>query len=516
MEPQKSFYVTDWLDKRAKLTPERIGLHDLASGKDFTFAEWNAQANRAANFLRKLGVQKGDRVSVYACNGVEYLDLLFACGKIGAILHNLNWRLTVFELKGIMEKASPKILIYSSEWKEQVNELQPSLATVQHFIAINEAAHPNDKVFSERESHPTTLTNRPDLNMDDPWGIFYTGGTTGLPKGAIMTHGNMTWNSINTVMSWGITADDIVPLQLPLFHIGGPNIFMLPLVHVGGKTILCRNFDLEQTFNLIENDGITHFMGVPTMYVMMQQHPKWETVDFSKLKLVISGGAPCPLPVMEKFWDKGIDFKMGYGLTEAAGNNFWLPQKEVRRKIGSVGFPIFHIDMKIVREDGNACVANETGELLIRGPHVTSGYWNEPQATAETIKAGWLHTGDMARQDDEGYFYIAGRSKDMFISGGENVYPAEVESVIYAHPAVAEAAVIGVPHEKWGEVGRAFVVVEKGQTLTATDLLDFMRLRLAKYKIPHSVVFLETLPKTAIGKIDKKILSAQFGQKEIK
>ncbi len=509
IEPQKSFYVTDWLDKRAKLTPERIGLHDLASRKEFTFAAWNTQANRTANFLRELGVQKGERVSVYACNCVEYLDLLFACGKIGAIVHNLNWRLTVFELKGIMERASPRVLIYSSEWKEQVNELRPTLATVQHFVAIGETAQPDDKVFAERESCRATLTDRPDLSMDDPWAIFYTGGTTGLPKGAIMTHGNMAWNSINTVMSWGLTAEDVAALQLPLFHIGGPNIFMLPLVHVGGKTILCRNFDLEQTFDLIANGGLTHFVGVPTMYVMMQQHKKWTALDFSKLKLVISGGAPCPLPVMEKFWEKGVDFKMGYGLTEAAGNNFWLPPQEVRRKIGSVGFPIFHIDMKIVQDDGSPCATDEVGELLIRGPHVTSGYWNDPPATAETIRAGWLHTGDMARQDAEGYFYIAGRSKEMFISGGENVYPAEVENVLYAHPAVAEAALIGVPHAKWGEVGQAFVVVEPGQTLTEAELLDFMRQRLAKYKLPQTVMFLEALPKTAIGKIDKKILRAQ-------
>jgi fatty-acyl-CoA synthase len=242
------------------------------------------------------------------------------------------------------------------------------------------------------------------------------------------------------------------------------------------------------------------------MFVMMQQHPRWQTADFSRMKLVISGGAPCPLPVMQKFWDKGIDFKMGYGLTEAAGNNFWLPQKEVRRKIGSVGFPIFHIDMKVARNDGSTCSPHEEGELLIRGPHVTPGYWKRPEETARTIKDGWLHTGDMAKQDEDGYFYIIGRSKDMFISGGENVYPAEVESVMYAHPAVAEAALIGVPHEKWGEVGKAFVVVEKGQTLTEAELLEFMRQRVAKYKLPHAVVFVEQLPKTAIGKIDKKSL----------
>ncbi len=509
MDAQKSFYVTDWLDKRAKLTPERIALRDIQGEREITFAEWNARANRTANFLRSLGVEKGDRVSVYACNGVEYLDILFACGKIGAIVHNLNWRLTVFELKGIVADATPKVLVYSHHWQQQINELRPSLAFVRHIVAIGQQAHPADKKFVEREQYSDILSNRPDLHMDDPWAIFYTGGTTGLPKGAMMTHGNMAWTSINTVMSWGITAEDAAPLQLPLFHIGGPNIFMLPLVHTGGKTILCREFNVDQTFDLIESGSITHFVGVPTMFVMMQQHRRWQSTDFSKLRLVISGGAACPLPVMQKFWDKGVDFKMGYGLTEAAGNNFWLPVADVRRKIGSVGFPIFHIDMKIVHNDGSACQPNEEGELLIRGPHVTPGYWNKPEATAEILRDGWLHTGDIARQDHDGYFYIIGRSKDMFISGGENVYPAEVESVMYAHPAVVEAALIGVPDEKWGEVGKAFVVIEKGKTLTESELLSFMRERVAKYKLPHSIVFVDQLPKTAIGKIDKKSLRTQ-------
>ena len=509
METQKSHYVTDWLDKRAKLTPERVALQDADTGEEITYAEWNRKANRTANYLLSLGIQNGDRVSVYASNCVAYLDLLFACGKIGAILHNLNWRLTVHELKGILADATPKILFYSSEWRQQVNQLR-SAATGCTFVALGEKAVPGDVHFSERDTHASILPERPDLSMDDSWGIFYTGGTTGLPKGAILTHGNMTWNSINTVVSWGITSEDSAPLQLPLFHIGGPNIFMLPLVHTGGKTILCKEFNLEQTFDLIEEGGITHFVGVPTMYIMMQQHPRWHTVDFSKLKLVISGGASCPLPVMQKFWDKGIDFKMGYGLTEATGNNFWLPQKDVQRKIGSVGFPMFHIDMKVAREDGSTCSPNEEGELLIRGPHVTPGYWNKPEETAKTIIDGWLHTGDIARTDDEGCFYVIGRSKDMFISGGENVYPAEVESVMHAHPAVTEAALIGVAHEKWGEVGKAFVVVEQGQTLSERDLLDFMRERLAKYKIPHSVVFVQELPKTAIGKLDKKVLRERF------
>jgi fatty-acyl-CoA synthase len=513
---QRSSYVTDWLEKRARLTPDRVGLIDMATGRELCYAEWNASANRTASLLRSLGVERGDRVSVYAHNCVEYLDLLFACGKIGAILHNINWRLTVLEIAQIIADAAPKVLCYSPAWRDAVLALRPSLASVAHIVAMDGRAGPGERALAERETFsadPGALPGlppamSPELSMDDPWSIYYTGGTTGLPKGAVLTHGNMTWNSVNTITSWGITADHAAPLQLPLFHVGGPNIFMLPLVHVGGTTILCREFDLDQTFDLIAGGRITHFVGVPTMYIMMQQHPRWQDADFSCLELVISGGAPCPLPVMEKFWEKGVDFKMGYGLTEAAGNNFWLPPRDVRRKPGSVGFPIFHIDMKIVDEHGHECAAGETGELLIRGPHVMAGYWQKQEATAEVIKDGWLHTGDLARRDEDGYFTIIGRSKDMFISGGENVYPAEIESVMHAHPAVAEAALIGVPHDTWGEVGRAFVVVEPGHALEPGELIAFLAGRLARYKLPREIVLVDALPRTAIGKIDKKRLAA--------
>ncbi|MEA2009631.1 MAG: long-chain fatty acid--CoA ligase [Actinomycetota bacterium] len=503
---QPSHFVTDWLDKRAKLTPDRVAVIDYATGSETTFAEWNARANRTANYLRSLGVGKGDRVAVYASNRCEYMDLFWAAPKIGAMLQNLNWRLTVHELRGIIAGGEPKVLIYSEDWRAQVEELKPSFTTIDHIVAMTNPG-PGERDMAEREPMSALLTDIPELTLDDPWGIYYTGGTTGLPKGAVVTHGNVTWNSVNTITSWGITGDHKAALQLPFFHIGGPNIFMVPLVHTGGTTILCEGFDPDETFDLVEHSGITHYVAVPTMFQMLQEHPRWDGADFSRLELVISGGAPCPLPIMQRFWDRGIDFKMGYGLTEASGNNFWLPPEMVQQKIGSVGYPIFHIDMKTIREDGTECNTDEEGELLIRGPHVIAGYWRNPEATAETIRDGWLHTGDVAIRDEDGCFSILGRSKEMFISGGENVYPAEIESVLSAHPAIREAAVVGVPHETWGEVGRAFAVVT--DDYDEDDVRSFLGERLARYKMPRTVVVLDALPLTAIGKIDKKLLASE-------
>jgi fatty-acyl-CoA synthase len=506
---QQSPYVTDWLDRRAKLTPDRVALIDYASGSQTTFAEWNERANRTANYLSSLGIVKGDRVAVYASNRPEYLDLFWAAPKIGAILQNLNWRLTVHELKGIIENGAPKVFVYSEDWRAQVEELKSSFTSVNHVIAIKDPG-PGERDMAERDSMSAELIDAPELNLDDPWGIYYTGGTTGLPKGAVITHGNITWNSINTITSWGITSQHKAAIQLPFFHIGGPHIFMVPLVHAGGTTILCSGFDPDETFDLVENSGITHYVAVPTMFQMLQSHPRWADADFSKLELVISGGAPCPLPVMEKFWNRGIDFKMGYGLTEASGNNFWLPPELVQEKVGSVGYPLFHIDMKIIRSNGTVCDVDEEGELLIRGPHIMAGYWRNPEATADTIHNGWLHTGDVAKRDSDGCFSILGRSKEMYISGGENVYPAEIESVLMAHPLVMEAAVVGVPHETWGEVGRAFVVVADGYTEEGVRV--FLAERLARYKLPHSIIVLHALPLTAIGKLDKKLLEAMESQ----
>mgnify|MGYP002713132360 CR=1 FL=1 len=502
--------TTDFLQKRADLTPSRIALTCTITGRDITYREWNDQANKTANFLHVLGVGVGDRVAVYATNSIEYMDVWMACGKIGAILQNLNWRLTVHELEHLINDAQPTVLIYSADFNDQVTELRPNIPSVQHFIAFDEPIAPTDKSFCLRDDQSSILQDKPDVNADAPWVICYTGGTTGLPKGAMLTHANMTWNSINTVMSWGLDQNDVAILNAPLFHTGGLNVFTLPLIHAGGRNIVCKAFDVEQVFDLIVNGGVTVYFGVPTMFTMMQQHPDWEKADFSKLKIVISGGAPCPMPIFERFWAQGVDFKTGYGLTEAGPNNFALPPEDVQRKPGAVGKALMHVEVKAVDENGNICPPGQAGELLIRGGHVVPGYWNNPQATQKTIVDGWLHTGDLAICDEEGYYTIVGRLKDMIISGGENIYPAEVESVMHAHPAVGEAALIGVPDDKWGEVGLAVVVAKPGQTLDADDLIHFMRERLAKYKVPKSVVVVDELPKTGPGKIDKKVLVNRY------
>jgi fatty-acyl-CoA synthase len=505
---QLSHFVTDWLAKRASLTPSRIGLWDTMDDSETTFSEWNTRVDKTANYLGSLGVGVGDVVSAYSGNRAEYIDLFLACGKIGAILHNLNWRLTVHELTGLVAEADPKAFFYSNEWADQTEQLKPAMPNIRHIVAFDDP-RPEERAFGEREAESDQPGERPNLDLDHPWGIYYTGGTTGLPKGAVITHGNVTWASVNTISSWGINAGHCATWQLPFFHIGGPNVFLIPFIHVGGRFVLCHQFDIDQTFDLIERGGLTHYVGVPTLFQMMQAHPRWETTNFSKLEAIMSGGAPCPMTIKQKFWDKGVDFKVGYGLTEAPVNNFWLPPEDVRRKPESVGVPLFHIDVKVIREDGSRCAADEEGELLIRGPHVIPGYWKRPEETAATIRDGWLHTGDVARCDAEGYFTVIGRVKDMYISGGENVYPAEVESVMLDHPAIAEAAVVGIPHEKWGEVGRACIVLRAGADFDERGFVGYLEERLARYKLPREFVYLDELPKTAIGKIDKKLLAGE-------
>jgi fatty-acyl-CoA synthase len=499
----------NWLAIRARLSPDRIALRDAVHDyAPVTYRQWFERVNQTAHFLHnRLGIRPGDRVAVLARNSVAYLDVWFALGQLGGILQNLNWRLSRRELATLIADAAPVAILADAAHGETAAELAQAHALRR--VSIDDS-DPTAIAFGERATYPTTPTPPP-ITPESPWVVCYTGGSTGTPKGAVLSHRAIFANAINTVLSWGLRPDDVTLLDAPLFHTGGLNVLTAPLVAIGGTSIVASGFAPEQTFDAIERHGVTILFGVPTMFIELQRHPRWATADFSRLRFVISGGAPCPMPVFEAFWAKGVVFKTGYGLTEAGPNNFWLPDEEVRRKPGAVGYPLWSVEARLARSDGTPCAADEVGELCLRGPHLFSGYWNNAAATAAALDAeGWLHTGDLATCDRDGCFRIVGRIKEMFISGGENVYPAEVESVLHECPAVAEAAVLGVPDPTWGEVGVAFVVLTEERS--DAELTAFCRARLAGYKVPKRFIRLSALPKTGAHKVDKVTLRAQLGK----
>ena len=506
-------HAADLLSKRAHLTPDREALLELATGQRYTYAQLNARTNRLANFLQgKLGVQKGDRVSILAHNSVAYIDLFYGLAKIGAIFAPLNWRLVARELTYIVNDCQPKVLIGWPDFLDVLNELRPQV-NVEHYVSVEGA--PIEGALSyeaELVQAADTEPPRPPLDDEDPYCILYTSGTTGRPKGAIIPQRQILWNAINTVVSWGLNEHDVSTIFTPLFHAGGLFAFLTPLFYLGGRIVLTRTFDVEESLRTIVQERCTVVLGVPTLYQMWQNSPYFAQADFSRVRFFISGGAHCPVPLMEAWRQaKGVVFRQGYGLTEVGANCFSMTDEESVPKSGSVGKPIFHSRMRLVDPETNQDVpVGQPGELLIAGPHVCSGYWRNPQATASALREGWFHTGDMARQDEDGFFYIVGRYKDMIKSGGENIYAAEVEAIFSQHPAVADAALIGQPDAKWGEVGLMIVLLKPGHSATQEELQAFCQGQLARYKIPKRVIFADALPYSPYGKVEKAKLKEKY------
>jgi fatty-acyl-CoA synthase len=496
-------HAGDLLSKRAELTPEREALLELASGRRFTYAALNERANRTANWLRDCGLGAGDRVALLAHNSVVYVDLLYACGKIGAVFVPLNWRLATAEWHYILSTCRPHCLIYEAEFEERLPAVDGRIPTQLVSLSQYEAA------VAQR---PSTEPDRPaTLSQYAPYCILYTSGTTGRPKGAVISHRQVLWNAINTVISWELSAADVSPIFTPMFHAGGLFVFLTPLFYAGGRVIIARQFEAEAALDVIEREGCTVVLGVPTLFQMWLQTAVLAQTDFSRLRWFISGGAPCP-PALIDAWHRatGTTLRQGYGLTEVGPNCFCMSNEEAVSRPGSVGKPIFHSRLRLVDAAGHNVPPGATGELIISGPHVCAGYLDNAEATAAALRDGWFYTGDMARQDEDGYFYIVGRFKDMLISGGENVYAAEVEAVFLQHPAVADCALIGRPDEKWGEVGLMVTVLAPGQTATAAELQAFCRQRLAAYKAPKEVIFVERLPYSPYGKVMKSELRQAF------
>lgn len=488
----------DWLKRWNLYAPEKIALQDGETGRSFSYAELYSQASRASEILHKeFGIKSGDRVASLSTNELEYVVLFFALQRLGAILVPINFRLTQREVNHIVGDSQPSLIVYQDTFEEMIAHL-PADICPRGKITLQGLS---DKIASTRFTESPFLGQAETAVM-----ILYTSGTTGAPKGALITQQMIFWNSINTTMRLNLSQSDCTVIFLPFFHTGGWNVLTTPLLHRGGKIVLLKKFDADQILTLCESEQATILFGVPTTMDMMYRSPLFAKTDLSKIRYAIVGGEPMPLDLI-KIWDKkGIPVRQGYGLTEFGPNVFSLNEEDALRKIGSIGFPNFYIDAQVMDNEGRLLGADEIGELVLRGPMMMAGYWKNEKATGETIQNGWLHTGDLVRRDSEGFYYVVGRKKDMFISGGENVYPTELEQVLREHPGVREAAVIGVPDEKWGEVGKAFLVLDDAN-LNEEILRNYCLQNLAKFKIPKYFQFLDALPKGDSGKILKRKLT---------
>ncbi|MDX1667155.1 MAG: long-chain fatty acid--CoA ligase [Saprospiraceae bacterium] len=493
----------DWSSKWALYRPDHIACKEWETGRRISWRQLDRTGNRLAHYIStEFEIGKGDRIAVMAENCLEYLQLFAAAQKTGCILVPLNYRLAGPELDYLLGDAEPKLVIGEEKFVDALGE-GANYGKVPHRMRMEE--------LSER-CRPETSTKYDEhfrinpVGEDDPVFILYTSGTTGFPKGALYTHKMLFWNSVNTAISLVVNSESRTINCMPPFHTGGWNVLTTPFRHRGGYVCLFKKFDPSSILEALPTEQVTLFMGVPTMLKMIADEPAFDRADLSDLHYLIVGGEPMPVPLIEKWDEKGVPVRQGYGMTEVGPNLTSLHQDDAIRKKGSIGRPNFYVRTKLVDEEGNEVKTGEAGELLLRGPMVTPGYWRNPAATKEALRDGWFRTGDLVKEDEEGYLYVVDRIKNMYISGGENVYPAEVERVILGHPAVAEVAVIGIPHEKWGEAGRAFVV--RSASASEEDILDFCRQKLAKFKVPKSVVFLDALPKNDTGKIDKKALRA--------
>jgi fatty-acyl-CoA synthase len=498
----------DWIAHFGRRTPDKTAVIDLASQRRLSYAEFDRRISRLAGHLRdQLGVRRGDRVAVLALNTTDTLEVQFACFRIGAVFLPLNNRLTVPELQFIVGDSSPKVMVHDTDLAE-VALTVAKLCNVTSALLLGPGGSYEAAIAASKPlENPETVT------LDDISTIMYTSGTTGQPKGAIITHGMTFWNCVNLGGPAYISPSTVLLTVLPLFHTGGLNCYTNPVLHSGGTVLIMRTFDPGVALQLISDMsvGINQFFGVPSIYQFMAQHPAFATADFSRLVIGGVGGAPMPVPLLKVWEERGVALQQGYGMTETSPAVLTLDKEDAVRKAGSSGKPVMHTEVRIVRPDGSDAGVDELGELWVRGPNVTPGYWNRPDANASSFTDGWLHTGDATRVDAEGFYYIVDRWKDMYISGGENVYPAEVESVLHQIPAVAEAAVIGIPNEQWGEVGMAIVAIRPGHTLAAEEIHAHCAANLARFKCPRLIEFVDALPRNATGKIHKPTLRNKFG-----
>jgi fatty-acyl-CoA synthase len=489
---------TDWLAKWAIYTPNRFFLREYETGREWTYSEFNKCVNHIVEkLISENNIKPGDRLAVYSTNNIEYVALFFVCVRTGAILVPLNFRLMPDELNFLIQDAEPKYLFYENIYKNNLNKI-PSIKKIHHTIPI--------ETISEYLNLDLTIETKDftgNFDFKTPVMILYTSGTTGTPKGAIINHQMLYWNAINTGLRLDLNSADHTQGFAPFFHTGGWNVLFTPFLLHGASHTLLKKFDADLILHLMEKEKATILFGVPTMLQMMADSSEFQTVDLTSVRYAIVGGAPMPIPLIEKWHRKGVFIRQGYGLTEVGPNCFSLHHDDAIRKIGSIGFPNFYIEAKVMQNDNHECGIDEVGELWLRSPVVTPGYWKNEEATRSSITDGWFHTGDLVKRDSDGYFFVVDRKKNMFISGGENVYPAEIEKFLYTSPAVKEIAVIGIHDDKWGETGKAYIVLNEGYKISEKDIIEFCKGRIAKFKIPKHVAFIKELPRNEAGKIDR-------------
>lgn len=479
-----------WIYKRAALTPTKTALIDSSAGIHWNYGELVNQISNWTHYFQQHNYKKGDRIVVLSQNRIELFAILFACGMSDLIYVPLNFRLSNRELQYILNDCKPVLIICDME-HQQIGEAFSNVELVLISKSLeNSIIRPTNHKWS----------------ATDPWMIIYTGGTTGKPKGVVLPFNAVNWNAMNTIISWGLSDTDCTLNYMPMFHTGGINALCIPILMAGGTVVIGSRFQAEEALKALNTYKTTISLFVPTMYQAMLETEYFKTASFPTVKVFLAGGAPCPHSIYDKFQEKEILFKEGYGLTEAGPNNFFIDPSIAYSKKGSVGKSMQFNEVKIVNKEGRECSADEVGELYISGNHLFSHYWNSEEETELTLEDGWLKSGDLARFDQDGDYYIVGRKKEMIITGGENVYPQEVEQCLILHQNVREAAVIGIPDIKWGECVTAFICGTPDIPLLEEQLISHCKYYLGGYKVPKKILFVDELPRTDVGKIDKKKL----------
>ena len=493
--------LSAWIARNAALTPDKAAIR--FPGRELSYADMATLIDRIAAALTGSGIKQGSCVAYLGFNSPEMLALLFASARLGAMFMPLNWRLAAPEHRQMLDDCPPALLFVEPPFVAQTDAFRNTLGATT-LVSFGEAGTGwiSWAEFCGRANGPAPLDAQ--AGTDTPLLICYTSGSTGKPKGVVLTQRAIECNAANSVDMHDLTADDVILTTLPLFHVGGLNNQTTPALRSGCTVVLHPKFDADATFDAIENEGVTLTVLVPAQLDMMMAHRRWAGADFSRLRMITTGSTIVPLHVIRSVHDKGVPLVQVYGSTETCPIAVYLKASDAMRKLGSTGKAAAHCQLRLIGNDGKDVAQGSTGEILIKGDNIMSGYWQAPQATAAVLADGWFHSGDMGHQDGEGYLFVDGRSKEMIISGGENIYPAEIENLLIESPDIAEASVIGRPDERWGEIVVAVVVPKGDRSVSSETVLKMLEGRIARYKHPKEVVVVEALPKTALGKVRKE------------